>query len=76
MNKEQSTETIVRKPSHESVLKLELRAVRRLMVKATARGSEFAAIKIEMEQHEELLDSLTAREATAKDNLIKELGLG
>jgi len=74
--KSQSTETKTRTASKESVLKMDLRHVRRDLAAANKRGTEFAAIKTEMAAHEGLVEKLTTRETALKASLIKELGLG
>ena len=74
-NEAQSTETKTRTPSKESTLKLELRSVRRALVKATARGKEFDALMKEMDGHEEAYNTLVSQEANLKTALIAELGL-
>ena len=73
---ETKSETKTRVASQETVLKQSLRAVRRDLVKAEARGEEFAEIKIEMEGHDTLLQGLKDNEAKIKADLIKVLDLG
>ena len=75
-NEAQSTEAPkTRTASKESTLKLQLRGVRRDLVKATARGKEFESLMAEMEGFEASFQSLVAQEASLKTALIAELGL-
>jgi len=72
----ETTETKKRTASKESILKMNLRHVRKDLEKATARWLEFKAIQTEMDGHKRKVEGLNAREASLKADLIKELGLG